>query len=98
MLRELLEGLEEELILFCLPDGPALDLEDVEQLVLQEVDLLAPEGLADVPPVLLAPVNELNRVNPLIMDETDNKPNIQPPLVLVPPARKCTQRLVLVPT
>lgn len=57
-----------------------------------------PEGIADASPVLIVAIEELDRVDGLVVDEADNKPDVQPPLVLVPAVGEDSEGLVLVPT
>jgi hypothetical protein len=96
--KHVLEGPFEEIVLLVLPDGPAFDFEDVEQLVLQEILLLVPEGVGDASPVLVVAIQELNGVDGLVVDEADDKPDVQPPLVLVPAVGEDSEGVVLVPT
>lgn len=94
---ELPEDLPQQLILPGAPDDPALGLEEVQQLVLEEVGLLPPEDLAELPPVLLPRVDELGRVEHLVVHETEHKPDIQSALVLVPAAGVGLEGLLAVP-
>jgi hypothetical protein len=57
-----------------------------------------PEGVANASPVLVVAIEELDRVDGLVVDEADDKPDVQPPLVLIPAVGEDGEGLVLVST
>lgn len=66
-------------------------------MVLEEVDLLPPEDLAQLPPVLLPRVDEFGRIEHFVVHETEHKPDKQSPLVLIPATGIWLESLTLIP-
>jgi hypothetical protein len=73
-----------QVILICFPDSPSPCFGEGEELVFEEVDLLAPEGLADDSPVLVAAVDELHEIDQFEVYEADDEPDVKSSFVLVP--------------